>query len=148
MADEQKKPAPGSFSKLMSPTRPAEPEKKEKEIESVQARKNARTHAPKHAPKRAEKDEPKEARIDASVRALIEKELKRSSLIKKHLSSSTFRFRPDELEELNQTVEEINKGAEQKISKNDVVRLALNWLLKDYEENKEKSMLARVLRRI
>ena len=65
--------------------------------------------------------------------------------MKKHLSSFTFRFQAEELEALDRVTDEINRNRGQKTSKNDVIRLALNWLLQDLEENKDNSTLARVL---
>lgn len=64
---------------------------------------------------------------------------------KRHLSSFTFRFRANELDELDQAVNELNQDDEHKISKNDAVRTALNWLLADYKARKQESVLARVL---
>lgn len=129
-----------------SPTKETGSDRKTKEKQvgaNVQARKRARTHAPMHA----ETDIPKGARKHASVHARTEEELRKATSIKKHLSSFTFRFRLEELEKLDELTAKINQDAEQKISKNDIVRLALNWLIKDHEENKGKSMLVRVLRR-
>jgi len=65
--------------------------------------------------------------------------------VKRHLSTFTFRFRANELEELDLVVDELNQDDEQKVIKNDAVRTALNWLLADYKARKQESILARVL---
>jgi hypothetical protein len=74
--------------------------------------------------------------------------LYRSVQQKQRLASSTFRFQPEELAELDAVAAEIQLAAPGKISKNDVVRLALNWLLSDYRRNKEQSTLGKVVQRI
>ena len=50
-----------------------------------------------------------------------------------------------EITELDKKVDELNQDDEHRISKNDAVRTALNWLLADYKLRKEESILARVL---
>lgn len=129
-----------------SPTPPEEAKKESppKEDISTQTRKRARTHA-RTKVKKIESPKPEES-VHARTHFPIERDLKNSILSKKHLSSFTFRFRPDELDELDEAAGKVNKSREQKVSKNDIVRLGLNWLLKDYKRNKGKSMLARVLR--
>ena len=109
----------------------------------MQASKRARTH---------ERTKPKQStptstptRTDAQVHARTIEHLKRAILNKKHLSSFTFRFKVEELEALDQVTEAVNEKIEQQISKNDVIRLSLKWLLEDYEQNKQASVLARVL---
>ena len=74
-------------------------------------------------------------------------ELYRSLQQKQRLASSTFRFQPDELAELDTVAAEVSQAAPGKISKNDVVRLALNWLLSDYRQNGDKSTLRKVVKR-
>ena len=72
-------------------------------------------------------------------------ELRRRVSAKRHLSSFTFRFRANELEELDLVVDELNQDDDLRVSKNDAVRTALNWLLADYKLHKDDSVLARVL---
>ena len=67
---------------------------------------------------------------------------------KQRLASSTFRFQPEELERLDLVFEEINRSKPRRISKNDVVRLGLRWLLADYESNRTGSMLAKLMERV
>jgi hypothetical protein len=122
---------------LFSPPSPPRPETAEEpqapaeQDRSVQARTYARTRVRK------------QARSHTS----IEQELREQVLIKKHLSSFTFRFHTEELEALARITDEINRNGKHKTSKNDVMRLALNWLLRDHQEKKENSMLAKVLAR-
>jgi len=67
---------------------------------------------------------------------------------KQHLASQTFRFRSEELAALDRVSSQL-KGADGRgLSKNDVVRLALNWLLDDYEQNGEASVLSKVRARM
>lgn len=63
---------------------------------------------------------------------------------KQHLSSYTFRFRPEELEQLDQLVAELNQGRATKLSKNDLARIAVSWLLADYEERGQASLIVEV----
>lgn len=144
MADRPQSPfaALGSLDKqLLRPTRakqeappPAAPkEEVRQEDESVQADTQARTHVRT----RARTSAPTHASLDGLFRRLHEKQ---------HLASSTFRFRADELEELEAVFAEVKKSS-RTISKNDIVRLGLTWLLEDYRRNKDESVLAQVLTR-
>ncbi len=65
---------------------------------------------------------------------------------KQHLSSYTFRFRAEELEQLDNLVAELNLTRSAKLSKNDLVRLALGWLLTDYEAYGPESLVVEVTR--
>ena len=120
----------------------------EKKGKSKQVRTRARTHAPQEARTTLSEKETAQARTDVSVHAPTAEELKRGFLDRRHLSSFTFRFKATELDGLDRVTGEVNKGTRQKVSKNDVVRLGLNWLLKDYEKNKEQSMLESVVRSV
>ena len=97
-------------------------------------------------PKKPTRHTSTQTRTDAFVHARVIDELRRLVLSKKHLSSFTFRFKSEELKALDNICEELNRHMTgQRISKNDIVRLSLNWLLKDYQKNKHASVLARVL---
>jgi hypothetical protein len=63
---------------------------------------------------------------------------------RQHLSSYTFRFRAEELEQLGQLVSELNQSRTTKLSKNDLARLAVSWLLADYEERGRSSLVVEV----
>jgi hypothetical protein len=67
---------------------------------------------------------------------------------KQHLASYTFRFRSEELAELERVFAELNARRPRRSSKNDLVRIAVNWLLEDYRQNAEASMLAQVFARL
>jgi len=67
---------------------------------------------------------------------------------RQHLASSTFRFQAEELEELERVFAELNALKPKKSSKNDLVRLAVDWLLEDYKRTGENSMLAQVFARM
>jgi hypothetical protein len=88
------------------------------------------------------------ARIDASTRSDLTESLYRKLQQKHHLSSYTFRYRLEELEALRKLDEKFEKSHPNKMSKNDLVRIGVNWLLEDYEQNGETSMLARILVRM
>ena len=119
---------------------PQPPQPKEK-VTQVQASKHARTHQPTKRSMQASTP----PCTDAPVHARTIEQLKRAIANKKHLSSFTFRFKTEELERLDNVTEKMNENMEQKISKNDIVRLSLVWLLQEYEQNKHTSVLARVL---
>jgi hypothetical protein len=65
---------------------------------------------------------------------------------KQHLSSYTFRFRAEELEQLDRLVTELNRDRAVKLSKNDLIRVALGWLLTDYDEYGSESLVVEVTR--
>ena len=88
------------------------------------------------------------ARIDASLEVDHTESLYRKLQQKHHLSSYTFRYRLEELEALKKLDEKLEKSHPNKLSKNDLVRVGVNWLLEDYEQNGESSMLARILARM
>ena len=108
--------------------------------ESMHARADARMQRPNDQGEKADIHPTAEAKR----KALIET-IKKRIRAKRHLSSFTFRYRSNELEELDIVVDQLNQDDEIKISKNDVVRTALNWLLTDYNEHKQESVLACVL---
>jgi hypothetical protein len=132
-----------------SPPQPATPvAKKQAPDQSTHAGVHARTHASQHTQRAISTEEPAQARSAAHVHASIEEELRQGLLNRRRLSSFTFRFRAEELEDLDRVAAQVNRGVQSKISKNDIVRLGLNWLLQDYAHNKENSMLASVLKRV
>jgi hypothetical protein len=95
---------------------------------------------------------PEGASTNASVRArthagapILTEQLRQKLLAKQHLTSYTFRFRPEELERLDRLVAELNQSRTTKLSKNDLVRLALSWLLSDYEQQGRESLVMEVI---
>jgi hypothetical protein len=99
----------------LSPT-PKTQEEKTPEI-AANARTDARVHTRTHA------------RRDASLESDLIESLHRKLQQKHHLSSYTFRFRLEELEELTKLDTKVAKTHPNKLSKNDLVRLGVNWLL-------------------
>jgi hypothetical protein len=100
---------------------------------STPARVRARTRAPKVS-------------ASGGPSSVVTDRLRQKLRTKQHLSSYTFRFRPEELEQLDQLVAELNLTRSTKLSKNDLVRLALGWLLIDYEEYGPESLVVEVTR--
>ena len=111
-----------------SPAAPTAPRKPA----SQRARVHARTGAPT------------DARTDADLVDWLYRRLDN----RQHLASSTFRFQSEELRDLERVFAELNALRPKKSSKNDLVRLAVNWLLEDYKQNGEHSMLAQVFARM
>ncbi len=87
-------------------------------------------------------------RIDASFEMGFTESLYRKLQHKHHLSSYTFRYRLEELEALRKLDEKLEKTHPNKMSKNDLVRLGVNWLLEDYEKQGDTSLLAHILARM
>lgn len=100
---------------------------------STPASVRARTHVPKSGG-------------SAGSSSVVTDRLRQKLRTKQHLSSYTFRFRPEELEQLDQLVTALNLTRSTKLSKNDLVRLALGWLLTDYEEYGPESLVVEVTR--
>jgi hypothetical protein len=82
----------------------------------------------------------------AGPSSVVVDRLRQKLQTKQHLSSYTFRFRAEELEQLGQLADELNHSRTSKLSKNDLVRLALGWLLTDYEEYGPESLVVEVTR--
>jgi len=99
--------------------------------------KHTRTHARRSASTQAQEK-----------RSTIIETLYRQLQSKKHLSSYTFRYRPEELDELERIFTQIEGESPGKVSRNDLARLALNALFEDYRSNGEASTLALVLKRM
>ena len=107
----------------------------------------ARSTQPRRTP-RASESASTNARVRARRHAgdpILTEQLRQKLLAKQHLTSYTFRFRPEELERLDRLVAELNRSRTTKLSKNDLVRLALSWLLSDYEERGRESLLMEVI---
>src|SRR6266702_5813801 len=102
-------------------------------------------------------EDKQQARTHVRRSASMQAQEKRSTIIetlyrqlqsKKHLSSYTFRYRPEELDELERIFTQIEGENPGKVSRNDLARLALNALFEDYRSNGEVSTLALVLKRM
>lgn len=103
--------------------------------------KEALTHARTHTRKST-------AAQAQEKRSTIIEMLYRQLQTRKHLSSYTFRYRPEELDELEQIFTQIDAKSPGKLSRNDIARLALNALFEDYRSNGDASTLAQVLERM
>jgi hypothetical protein len=130
-------PAPTEQAGVTAPPPPPQPSPKPSSRSQRQG--NASTRARVHA--RTDAD------ISARVRTAMRADLLKKLQQKQRLASYTFRFRPEELDRLDQVVAGLEPGNGQRPSKNDLVRLGLLWLLADYEENGDASVLAQVLAR-
>jgi hypothetical protein len=108
-------------------------------IDDVSLIERASTPAPVRARTRVTK-----AGASGGPSSVITDRLRQKLRTKQHLSSYTFRFRPEELEQLDRLVAELNLTRSTKLSKNDLVRLALGWLLTDYEEYGPASLVVEV----
>lgn len=80
--------------------------------------------------------------------APIYERVRKAVINRSRLGGFTFRYRTEELDRLDALVAKINKDQQRKVSKNDVVRMGLNWLLEDFDEHKDTSVLAQILRRL
>lgn len=67
---------------------------------------------------------------------------------RKHLSSSTFRFQPEELQALEAVFAKLDQQKPGRLSRNDIARLGLIWLFEDFNLHGEESVLAQVHRRL
>jgi len=112
------------------------------------------TEAPSEPENAGDARAPMRARTDARTRASrsapsgqVVERLRQKLQARQHLSSYTFRFRAEELEQLDGLVAELNRDRAVKLSKNDLIRVALGWLLVDYDEYGSGSLVAEVTRR-
>jgi len=105
------------------------------------------TGTPTHAPIRARTRASVHARTYASTGSDLVTDLYQHLQRKQRLASSTYRFRPEELAELDNVYAQLVAAYPGKVSKNDLVRLGVHWLLADYEDHGDESVLALVLAR-
>jgi hypothetical protein len=89
-------------------------------------------------------DAPAQAATDASTIEALYRQLQ----AKQRLASQTFRFQPDELAALERVAAAVKGNAARSLSKNDLVRLGLNWLIDDYDQHGQDSVLAKVCARL
>jgi hypothetical protein len=108
--------------------------KKRKTIERTKEQESKRSSVPKSK--------------DARVHAYIYERIRKAVMKRSRLGGFTFRYQREELDRLDDVVAKVNKNQDIKVSKNDVVRISLNWLLEDYDENKQASVLRNVLARL
>ena len=117
---------------------------------SEQAEVPVDTHASMHAPMQERKKVEKHAttRIrkqgDTNNVDALSDQLKN----KKHLSTSSYRYQSGELTEMDDIFKELDGVKPGRMSKNDMVRLALILLCQDYRENGDESILKKVQNRM
>ena len=68
-----------------------------------------------------------------------------ASLQNPDMKANTFRYTQDELDFIRDIVYEAETKHGVKLDKNDIARLGLSWLMEDWKEKKEDSLLARIL---
>jgi len=67
---------------------------------------------------------------------------------RKRLSSLTFRYQSGELQALEEVFTQLDKKKPRRLSRNDIARLGLIWLIEDYQQHGEESVLAQVHQRM
>lgn len=68
----------------------------------------------------------------------------RSLLRREHRVHNTFRYTGEELAAVRDIVYEMEVRWGRKVTRNDVMRAALNWIIEDYKERKEDNFLAQL----
>jgi len=68
----------------------------------------------------------------------------RSLLRLEHRVHNTFRYTPEELAAVRDIVYEMEVRWGRKVTRNDVMRAALNWIIEDFNERQEESFLAQL----
>ena len=154
MPDKPPSPFSGLDKALLRSTRPQSSTSASQPVEPAQETtaeapesSEGATGEKKRAPTRARTHARGPAPTGAPTHGNVDEDLYRGLQAKQRLASSTFRFRPQELEELDAVFAELDARDGPKLSKNDLVRLGLNWLLADYRANGQDSVLVRVLAR-
>ena len=126
----------------------AEQERQQKLVKHQQASRSPiekpKQPTDKQSVKRAQVHRPTGARTHTSIYARVRKAVSNRSL----LSGFTFRYKLQELKRLDNVTKNVNESQDVKVSKNDVVRIALNWLLEDHEDNKRASVLSKTIARL
>jgi hypothetical protein len=79
--------------------------------------------------------------IDASMRHRL-----RELLVQDHPLHYSYRFTRDEIDALRDIVYELEAKRGLRITRNDVVRLGLNWVIDDYRAHGKDSVLMRVMK--
>lgn len=102
----------------------------------------------KEASKKASKSAPVYTSTGARTRASIYTRVRKAVGNRSRLAGFTFRYQREELDRLDDLATKVNRNQSVKVSKNDLVRIALNWLLEDHEDNKRASVLSKVLARL
>lgn len=120
-----------------------------KEVEQALGVVSATPSVPQPAPKRA-RTPARTQEAATSIGGISIEDLYRRVMQKRHLASSTFRYRAEELEDLDTVVKTLAEKAPEnnQLSKNDIARAALIWLLEDYHARGEQSVLEQLAERL
>ena len=123
----------GIYSKLSEiDTKQEKPEKKDELLTSKQVS----NKVSKQVITQVSKEEVKKESIEERLLA---------SLQNPNLKANTFRYTQEELDFIRDIVYEAETKHRVKLDKNDIARLGLGWLMEDWKERKEDSLLARIL---
>ena len=133
MSDKKQSPPPGSFAKLMA-TQP----KKDVPVQSPNPKKKdiKKPTKPKEKKMRASVHARKHVSMHAYMRAIIED---------KATNSFAFRYPPDVLNKLEETIHQVWGKHKIKLTKNSIAVMAMAYLLWDFEENGKESILFKML---
>jgi hypothetical protein len=119
---------------------------KDDEKASASQKVNASTQERALTNKQVKGRERKQESLQASVEETIEDRIL-AALVSAHIKPNTFRYSMQELDFIRDVVYEAEVKYQTKLDKNDVVRIVLEWLMNDYQEEVEGSLLARILTR-
>jgi len=134
-------PPPQASVEPVSPTSPKPPVKKETNIVPVRKEKSVATMQPRH------QDSMVSSNHDTTVSRVQDTTIETVRKAVKELGkeAATHRFTPEEKKALLDIVYSY-KSQGIKTSENEVARIAINFILEDYEQNGSNSILDKVLR--
>lgn len=112
------------------------PKQEEKKKDELLTSKQVSKKASKQSITQAGKEEVKKASVEERLIA---------SLQNPDLKANTFRYTQEELDFIRDIVYEAETKHGVKLDKNDIARLGLDWLMEDWKERKQDSLLARIL---
>jgi hypothetical protein len=134
-----------------------EPEKKPAPVvapqqEDTPARMHARTQTPENTgvstPKQTQKSTNKQTSTQKHMGRFNVEALYEQIRDKKHLSTGTFRYKAEELQEMENIYKLLDDQKPGRMSKNDIARLALIYLCEDFRNNGDASLLEQMLKRM
>lgn len=129
-----------SVATMPTSSRPENHPEQSAPAESLQVTEQVRKQASLQTSKLASKQGGSNAQVEKS----LEKKLA-AVLTTDARKANTFRYTQEELDAIRDTVYRLETVYGRKIDKNDVVRIALNWLISDFEDYQEASLLVRIL---
>jgi hypothetical protein len=148
---KQPEPTAGSELSIASPARneqvPQVPTAAKDEEKAPAGQKdNASSRERMLTNKQENEQERKQGSLQARVEETIEDRIL-AALVAAHIKPNIFRYSVQELDFIRDVVYEAEVKYQTRLDKNDVVRIALEWLMNDYQEKVEGSLLARLLTR-